>query len=448
MIFMTSKGDVWERTHYSAEVTPEQDGKEVVVMGWARDIRDIGKLTFLKLCDREGSVQITAKEKEVSPEIFKILKEVTRESVIAVKGKVKKNKEAPGGKEIIPEKIKIISSAHTPLPLEVESKKTPALLDTRLDQRVLDLRKPENIAIFRVQAKIVEGMQSFLNKEGFIQVFTPSLLGGASEGGADLFAVPFFEQEAFLRQDPQLHRELLICSGFDKIYDLGPSWRAERSHTIHHLTEHRTCAPEISFIRDEADVIKLEERFVIETLKFVKDHCKQQLEPLGKIIEIPKSIPELRFPKIYDILKELGVKIKEGEDLHREQEEALWKYVKEKYKTDFYFVNRFPFAIKPFYVARVDEEPKWARSVDLIYKGLELSSGGQREHRYDNLIKNIKEKRLRLENLKWFTDFFKFGTPPMGGFSLGIERLTMKLLDIPNIREAVLFPRTPERLIP
>ena len=229
---------------------------------------------------------------------------------------------------------------------------------------------------------------------------------------------------------------------------MGPSWRAESSHTTYHLCEHRTCAPEISFIRNETDVIKLEEKFIIETLKFVKEHCKEQLEFLGKTLEIPSSIPELKFPKIYDILRELNIKIKEEEDLKREQEEALWRYVKEKFGTDFYFINRFPFAVKPFYVMRVDEETKLAKSVDLVFKGLELSSGGQREHRYEQLVNNIKEKGLNIKNLKWFVEQFRYGSPSMGGFSMGIERLTMKLLNLSNIREATLFPRDPDRLEP
>lgn len=425
------------------------DGKTVIVMGWTREIRDIGKLKFIKLSDREGFVQIKAKEGEILPNIMKKIETLGREYVIAVKGTVEANEEAPNRVEVIPQDIKILSKSEAPLPLEIETKKTPALLDTRLNQRVLDLRKPENQAVFKIQSKLVEGMRDFLIKNKFTEVFSPCLMGTASEGGADVFAVPYFDKESFLRQDPQLHRELLIISGFDKIFDLGPNWRAEPSHTTYHLCEYRGCAPEIAFIKDETDTIRLEEQTIVESLKFVEKNCKVELELLGKKIIIPKTpFPELRFPKIYDILKELGSKIKIGEDLNREAENLLSGYVREKYNTDFFFINRFPFAVKPFYVMRVDDEPKWARSVDLIYKGLELSSGGQREHRYENLIKNIKEKNLDLDNSKWFTEFFKYGSPPMGGFCLGIERLTMKLLDLSNIREAVLFARTPERLLP
>jgi len=439
----------WQRTHYSRDVNPELDGREVILMGWIRELRDIGKLKFIKLADREDFIQITAKEGLVKPNIIKKIETLGREDVIAVKGTVKANKEAPNGVEIIPIELKVINVSESPLPLEIETKKTPADLTTRLNARVLDLRKPENLAVFKIQARIIEGMQTFLNKNGFVQVYTPSLIGGSSEGGSDMFEVPYFGKKAYLRQDPQLHRELLIAAGLEKIYDLGPSWRAEKSHTVYHLCEHRTCAPEISFIRDEVDTIRLEESLMIATLKHIIETCQEELKTLKIELELPKQpFPELRFPEIYDILKDLKVKIRVGEDLTRGAEEALAEYVGDEYGSEFFFINRFPFGVKPFYVMRVDEDPKWARSVDFIYKGLELSSGGQREHRYNEIMKNIKEKKLKTENFKWFTEFFKYGVPPMGGFSIGIERFTMKLLNLSNIKEAVLFARDPERLLP
>jgi aspartyl-tRNA synthetase len=439
----------WTRTHYSKEVSPEMDNQEVIVMGFVRELRDIGKLKFIKLADREGFIQITVKKGVTLLKVIEKIETLGREDVIAVKGTVKENREAPNGIEIIPIDIKIINVAEKPLPLELETKKTPALLNTRLDQRPLDLRKPENTALFKIQSKIVEGMQNFLFKKGFLQVFTPCLMGSSSEGGSDVFVVPYFDKEAFLRQDPQLHRELVIISGFDKIFDLGPNWRAEKSNTTFHLCEHRGIAPEIGFIRDETDIMRLEEQVVVESIKFVLENCQNELKILNKKITVPKiPFPELRFPEIYKILGELGLKLKNGEDLNREAENLLAGYVKEKYDNDFFFINRFPSSLKPFYVMRVDEEPKYARSVDLIYKGLEMSSGGQREHRHKELIKNTKDKKLNLKDFEWFTNFFKYGAPPMGGFCLGIERFTMKLLNLENIREAALFARDPERLLP
>ncbi len=418
------------------------------VNGFVDEIRNLGKLKFIRLNTASGYIQVTVHKEKVPKHVFDTVEKITRQSAISVTGVMKKNKEAPGGQELIPQKIEILTLSATPLPLD-PSGKTPAELDTRLDWRPLDLRHPRNRAIFIIQSKIVEGMDEFLKKEGFIEVFTPSIIGAASEGGAEVFSVKYFDEEAFLRQDPQLHRELTILGGLDKIYDLGPSWRAELSHTTRHTTEHRGCAVELAFIKDETDTMRVEDKLVVAPIKKFKNDCKEQLELLNVKLDIPKTpFPELRFPKIYEILESIGRKVKFGEDYGRDNEEALGEYVKKKFKSDFFFVDRFPFAVKPFYVMRVDEDPQWARSVDLIFKGMEQSSGGQREHRYDKLMQNVKEKGTNPKSVEWFTKYFKYGSPPMGGFCIGIERFTMQLLNIKNIREVNLFPRTPERLLP
>jgi len=429
------------RTHYSKDV-PEREGEKIRVAGYIESVRDIGKVKFMIIRDKEGKIQITTKDEKIGEQI----NSMTKQSFVLVEGTVKLNKQAPGGREIVPIGIELLSKADVPLPLDPKIKSG---LDKRLDWRVLDLRKPEIMAVFKIQSKLVEGMEEYLRKEKFIRVFTPCLIGTASEGGAEVFPVIYFDKEAFLRQDPQLHRELLISSGFDKIFDLGPNWRAEPSHTPRHLCEHRGCAVEVAFIKDETDTMRLEEQLIISAFKRVKNDCKEELELLEKDVKIPRTpFPELRFPDIYDILKKMGKEIEFGEDYDRESEKLLSEYVKEKYKHDFFFVNRFPFKAKPFYVMRVDENPQWARSVDLMFKGLEMSSGGQREHRYEKIIEQAKEKKLDLKNIHWFTKFFRYGAPPMGGFNLGIERLTQKLLDLENIREATPFPRAPERLMP
>ncbi len=419
------------------------------VRGFVDEIRDLGGLKFIKLNTSNGYLQITVKKKEVSKDVLDKVEKITRQSVISVQGELKKSKEAPGGHEIIPEKVDVLSVAETPLPLD-PSGKTSAELDTRLDWRPLDLRSPRNRAIIRIQSKVVEGMEEYLRKEGFTQVFTPCIIGAASEGGSEVFPVTYFDKEAFLRQDPQLHRELTIAGGIPKIFDLGPSWRAELSHTIRHTCEHRGCAVELAYIKDERDTMRAEEQLIVSVFKKVQEDCKEDLEVLDKQIEVPKTpFPELSFPQIYDVLDSFGKKYKRGlEDYDRESEVLLYNYVKEKHKSDFFFVNKFPFAVKPFYVMRVDDDQTWARSVDMIYKGIELSSGGQREHRYDKLMEQVKLKGLTNESVEWFTKYFRYGVPPMGGFCIGVERLVMQMLDVKNIREIMLFPRTPERLLP
>ncbi len=436
-----------KRTHYTGELK-KSIGKDVVVQGWCHDVRLMGGINFLLLRDFDGIIQVTVMKNKAPPEILKKIEKLHNEDVIAVKGTVKETTKTKSGLEIIPEKIEILYPSEPILPLDPR-KVTKTNLDTRLDWRSVDLRTPENLAIFKIQSKLMTAMEEYLSSEKFLKVFTPSLIGGISEGGSEVFPVVYFDRQVFLRQDPQLHRELLIAGGVEKIFEMGPSWRAEKSHTVRHMTEHRTIAAEIAFIEDEQDVMRVEEGMVAYALEKVKKECGEQLELLGKEIKVPKTpFPELQFPKIYDILKELGKPIKRGEDLNRDVEEALGNYVKEKYKSEFFFVNRFPFAIKPFYVMRVDNEIEWARSIDLVFKGLELSSGGQRENRHDKLMAQIKEKGLNPESLKWFTDVFKFGVPTMGGFSLGIERFTARLLDLENVREATLFPRDVQRVLP
>jgi aspartyl-tRNA synthetase len=435
------------KTHYSSELK-DQIGKSVVVAGWVHDARVLGGINFLLLRDKEGMVQVTAQKQKVSEKILEVFGKIHQEDVLAVKGKVVKSRIAKAGIEIIPSEIEIVSKSEVPLPLDPRGV-TPANLDTRLDWRSLDLRRKENLAIFKIQAKLQEGMEEFLKKEEFLRVWTPSILGGISEGGAEVFKIDFFGKDAFLRQDPQLHRQLLIAAGFEKIYDLGPSWRAERSDQPTHLAEHRTIAPEFAFMKDEGDMMRLEEDMCVAGIRKVIEECEKELRILGKEVKIPKTpFPELRFPKVYEILEERGKKLPAGSDLDKESEKVLADFVKEKYRHDFFFVNRFPSAVKPFYVMKVDEEPKWARSVDLVFKGIEQSSGGQREHRYEKIVQQIKEKKMSLESLKWFTEVFRFGVPPHGGYSLGIERFTMKLLDISNLKEAVLFPRYVTRILP
>jgi aspartyl-tRNA synthetase len=426
----------------------DADAEETVIAGWVSTVRDLGNIKFLILRSWEGLTQVILKKGVVAERLMTLVATLSLEDVVAVRGRAISHPNAPRGIEVRPSDIWVLSKAETPLPMDV-SGKIASTLDTRLDWRVLDLRRPENAAMFRIQAKIVEGMEDYLREEGYLQVFTPCLMGAPSESGAEAFPVLYFNKTAFLRQDPQLHRQLLMAAGFDKIFDLGPNWRAEPSHTPRHLCEHRACAVEFAFMEDESDMIRVEEALVVATLQRVKEACAEELELLHAAIRIPpRPFPELRFPQIYEILEELGKPIGYGEDYDRESEMLLWKYVREKHGTDFFFVNRFPFTVKPFYVMRVDDDPQWARSVDLLYKGLELSSGGQREHRYDRIIQQLKEKAMTVESMEWFTKFFKYGVPPHGGFCLGIERLVMQLLNVGNVREVTLFPRTPERMLP
>jgi aspartyl-tRNA synthetase len=420
---------------------------KVEIAGWVENTRALGKIRFLLLRDISGIIQITAVEGKVDKKVFELIDKLSRESVIFVKGSVVSSKQAPGGKEIIPSEI--IELAHADeLPIDV-SDFSKTELPKRLDWRSLSLRSKKSRSVFKVQGKILEGMQEWLNKNGYYQIFTPSIIGTISEGGSEVFEVKYFDRKAYLRQDPQLHRQLTIAGGMEKIYDIGPSWRAEKSHTVRHLCEHRTCAVEMAFIGSEQDTMRVEEQVIISAFKRVNEDCKKELGELGVKLNVPKApFPEVRFPEVYKILAKMGRKIEEGEDLDLEAEKLLWRYIQEKYPgAEFYFLNKFPFKKKPFYV-RKEDDSEYARSVDLYYKGIEMSSGGQRENRYKELIDAVKTKKMNIKDVEWFTKFFKYGVPTHGGFSIGIERITMVLLNLENIREAVLFPRDTERLVP
>lgn len=438
------------RTHNCGELREKDAGKKVVLCGFVHELRDLSKIKFILLRDQSGIIQVVALKDELSELKFKEISKILPESVLQVDGLVKKNKEVKKGFEVVVKDYKILTRAES-LPIQVfeKDKSIQTDLSTRLDNRPIDLRKPEINAIFKIQSALIEGMQSVLSDKGFVQIFTPCIMGVASESGADVFEIDYYGKKAFLRQDPQLHRQLSILGGIEKLYDLGPNWRAELSHTTKHLSEHRVIAPEIAFINDEKDTMDLEEDVIIGGLNNIGRKCKDELGLLKVKINIPKKpFPELRFPEIYGILNKLGKKLHEDSDLDTESMKLLGDYVKKKYKADFYFVNRFPSKIKPFYVMHVDENDKYARSVDLNYGETELSSGGQREHRYNKLIEHINDKGLNPKSLEWFTKFFRFGAPPHGGFAIGIERLTKCILNLDNVKEAVLFPRDPERLIP
>jgi len=426
----------------------EKVGEEVHLEGWVHDVRVLGGISFVLLRSARGIVQLAAPRKAVAPELLDLISGLHQEDVISCHGVVKESTAARLGFEVIPSGIEVISKADSPLPLDPRGV-TPTNLDTRLQWRSLELRRPETAAIFKIENAVVQGFEDYFQKRGFIRTFTPSIIGGVSEGGSEVFRIDFYGKDAYLRQDPQLHRQLTIAGGFDRIYDLGANWRAELSHTPRHLSEHRTIAPEIAFISDEGDTMRLEEEMVVHGIRHVIQTCGDELALLKVELEVPRTpFPEVRFPEVYEILQGLGIKLPKNQDIDDPSQRALAEHVKKETGSDFFFLNRFPSSIRPFYIMRVDDDPEYARSVDIVFKGLELSSGGQREHRHEKIIAQIKEKGYSVKSLEWFTEPFRYGVPPHGGYSFGIERFTAYLLGMENIKEAALFPRDPDRLVP
>lgn len=439
----------WKRTHYSREISADLDGKIVITMGWARAIRGSGSLKFIQLADREGSIQIIAKKGVVSDKILNEISELNREDVIAVKGTVKASKEAPNGFEIVPIEIRVLNKAQTPLPLEVVTKKTPAEFSTRLDVRFLDLRKPEIMAIFNVKDAVTTAVRNYLEGDGFIEIHTPKIIAEASEGGADVFKIKYFNREAYLAQSPQFYKQAMMAAGFDKVYEIAPAFRSEKSHTTRHVSEIIMLDMEMSFINSLEDVMNVVEKMMKSVCQFVAINEKRQLEIINKKIDVPKlPFPRITMNEAKKILAKKGLKYKPEEELDSAGEKAIGEYIKEKFNHDFVFLTEFPWAGAKFYHKKSETNPTATERCDLLYKGVEIATIPLREHRYDILMKQVKDQKVTPEKIKFYLDAFRYGMPPHGGCGVGIDRIVQLMLDLSNVQEAVLFPRTPERLTP
>ncbi|MHA1348359.1 MAG: aspartate--tRNA(Asn) ligase [Candidatus Odinarchaeia archaeon] len=430
----------WRRTHYSSDISQELDGKEVVLFGWVERTRDLGGIRFIVLRDREGKVQITASAK-TAKELFEKINLLNREDVIAVKGRVKKMDKAPRGAEIIPEDIKILNKAVAPLPLEV-SGKTGADLDTRLDSRILDLRRPRTFAIFKIRNKTLQIIRNFFIEKGFIEVNTPKIIASATEGGTELFPVAYFEKEAFLAQSPQLYKEALT-SVFEKVFEIGPVFRAEESNTTRHLSELVMVDMEEAFVT-ATDIMDFLEDLLVAVFRGVSEECKAELNVLNHSIEpLKKPFSRFTYDEVLEMLANEGLEIPWGEDLSTEAIKTLGKQIKGPY-----FITDWPTAGKPFYISPKEDNPKICEAFDLMYGWLELSSGGTRIHQKDLLIKRLEEQGLNPASFDFHLKTFDWGMPPHAGCGIGLARLVMVLTGVDNIREAVLFPRDKNRLVP
>lgn len=436
-----------QRRKYSTQIKEDSFGKEVIVAGWVHDIRNLGGISFILLRDREGILQITAIKKNLDKKIFDTLTSLSRESVIAVKGEVNPNKEVRNSYEILPKEVQIISKSDVPLPLGVADK-VSADLDTRLDNRFLDARKLEIEAIFRIRHSVIRGIREYLDKKGFVEIQTPKIVAAGAEGGATLFPIKYFDKNAYLAQSPQLYKQIMMATGLDRVYEIAPAFRAELSDTVRHTAEFCSFDAEIAFIDSQEDVLKILEESVVAGLEFVKEHEKLLHAQLNIEINIPKlPVPRITYLEAIGLLKVRGKSIKMGEDIDTEAEKLLGEIMYEK-GCELYYIIEYPTTIKPFYIMAKDDEPKYSYSFDLDYKGQEIASGGQREHRYEILVNRMKELNLNLESFEFYLKAFRYGMPPHGGWGLGIDRLIQKILNLSNIRETILFPRDRVRLEP
>jgi len=431
----------WRRTHYSNEIGPQLDGKETVIFGWVRDIRDLGGIRFIVLQDKEGIVQITIPRDEVNEETLRKGDALQTQYCMGVKGKVREMDKAPNGAEIIPEEIRILGVAKQPLPIDMTGR-TPADIDVRLDARVIDLRRDENQAIFRIRDAVLKATREFLSGEGFIEVNTPKIIATATEGGASLFPLAYFEREAFLAQSPQLYKEQLVVD-FERVFEIGPAYRAEKSHTRRHVTEFVSIDAEAAFATAE-DVMGVAENLMRHICTYVKEKYHAELKALAHDVVVPE-VPFRRFTygEVLQELAEKGIDVTWGEDLPTPAFRMLGKI-----HPYFFFIVDWPSSLKPFYIKPRDDEPQISEGFDLMWNWVEIASGGTRVHEKELLIKRLEEQGLHPESFKYHLQAFDYGMPPHAGWAIGLERVVMMLTGKRNIREVILFPRDRFRLTP
>lgn len=426
----------------SIEEAKKRVGEEVTVAGWVSRIRDLAKIKFIVLRDRTGEIQITIKLEEVKVGDLEEISKLMREDVIAVIGKPVESKIAKAGIEFIPDEIEIINKSKQPLPFDI-SGHVKAELDTRLNHRFMDFRTPRTSAIFRIQHVLLMAFRRFLTDRGYLEIQPPCVIASASEGGAELFRIPYFEREAYLAQSPQLYKQMCAVS-FEKVFTVVPVWRAEKFNTPTHLNEVRQMDIEQAFADDET-VMRVLEELLAYLLRTVKERCPRELKVLGRVIEVPElPLRRLTYTKAVEVLQGVGEEVAWGDDFSKSQERRLGDLVGE----EAFFVKDWPAVQKAFYAMPHEESPDLVHAFDLIYGGIEICSGTQRIHKPELLRERLREKGLDPEEFTHYIECFAYGAPPHAGWSIGLERLTMAVTGMRNIRECCMFPRDRDRLVP
>ena len=428
---------------YAADAEP---GTDATVAGWVHEVRDLGGIAFLILRDKSGKIQVKFEKDEMADDLVDTGLSVHRESVVRVEGTVEEEERAPTGVEVVPDSLEVVAEADPELPLD-PSGKVDADLSTRLDNRTLDLRKEEVKAIFQIRAEMLRAVREQFRDLGCTEINTPKIVATGTEGGTELFPVTYFGREAFMNQSPQLFKQLMVGSGLERVFEVGPIFRAEEHNTPRHLNEATSIDFESAFY-DHTDAMDACETVVRAAYEGVAENCAEELETLG--LE-DFSVPEVDFPRLsyqeaierVNATDELDEQLVWGDDLSTEAEHALGEDVGRHY-----FVTDWPSEIKPFYIKDHDTDPELSTGFDLMHPSLELVSGGQREHRYEHLIEGFEQQGLEPETFEYYTKMFRYGMPPHAGWGLGAERLVMTMLGLENIREAVIFPRDRQRLSP
>jgi aspartyl-tRNA synthetase len=428
-------------------------GEVISIRGFVHSVRNQKAVQFIILRDHTGVIQIVAERSDNNKGANELIETLTRESAIEVAGVVVSNPNVKLGQiELQLKTVRVASTSEAVLPIDVFGK-IATDIDKRLDWRFLDLRQPENRLVFRIQTTVEMAMREYWIANDFVEIHTPKIMGSPSEGGAELFTLEYFGQTASLAQSPQFYKQMAMAAGLDRVFEIGPAFRADPSFTPRHSTEFTSVDMEMSWIESHHDIMEFEERWLEHILRTVKEkHGKEIAETFG--VEV--VVPSLPFPKVtmdeaQEILREEGYAVpaegKKG-DIDPQGERMLCEYAKGKFGHEFIFVTDYPIEVRPFYHMRKENTPTETKSFDLLWKWMEITTGAQREHRYEVLARQATEKGVSLESIQFYLDFFKYGCPPHGGFGFGLARLLAAMLNQKSIREVVFLHRGPTRLIP
>ena len=426
---------------------PQKLEERVRVRGWINALRDQKRVQFIVVRDETGMAQVVLPKGEPPSELNERISTLTPESAVTIIGTVKADERVNlSGLEIKLEELEVDSLAEPEVPIAPDS-----ALDKRIDWRYLDLRRPDRKLIFEVQTTTERAMRDFWFKEGFIELHSPKLTGAATESGAELFKLEYFDRMATLAQSPQFYKQMAMAAGFGKVFEVGPVFRANPSFTSRHDTEFTSVDTEISWIDSHEDVMSFEERWLAHTLAVVEETHGEQI---AETFDTELVVPEVPFPRITledakQLLRDAGHGAPgEGHDLDPPSERALSAIVKERYGHEFTFVTDYPTSVRPFYHMRYEDRPTVTKSFDLLWRGIELTTGAQREHRHEQLLAQAAEKKVDTDAISYYLDFFRFGAPPHGGFGFGLTRLLMQMLGQENVREVTFLYRGPHRLEP
>ncbi|WCR28063.1 aspartate--tRNA(Asn) ligase [Paenibacillus thiaminolyticus] len=418
------------------------EGRQVAIQGWVHGVRHLGQVAFMDVRDRSGIVQCVLEGEWLDLSL-------TLESVVAVHGRAVPAAKAANGVEIHADRVEVLNRAASPLPFDLNKKHLKVRLETMLDHRVLSLRHRKAHSIFTIQSALAGAFREYLTRDGFTQIFTPKIVASGPEGGSNLFPINYFEHTAYLAQSPQFYKQMMVGAGYERVFEIGPVYRAEEHNTSRHLNEYISLDAEVGFIRSEEELMVLEQ----ELLKHMFDTVARQCEDEFNLLEVEPlaltaDIPRMTVAEAHRILERKYCKLSPKGDLDPEGERLLCQYVAENNQPGLVFLTRYPREIRPLYAMPAVDEPELTASFDLLMGGLEITTGGQRIHELEQLIASIRSRGLNPELFDSYLELFRYGMPPHGGFAIGLERLTSRLLGLGNVREASAFPRDRNRLTP